>query len=144
MVDFGERAAMAADRLGARPRGGRGGLNRAWARPTMTAGDDGQDAAVLRRSSADARTAGPRRDRRSAACTTRVRRGDGGNRGISGAASTWGRRVGLGWRATSSGGALGGARVRTPTARARRRGATSWSRARPARFYFAELQFEQE
>jgi hypothetical protein len=32
-VEFGEGAAMAAGRLGARPRGGRGGLNRARARP---------------------------------------------------------------------------------------------------------------
>jgi hypothetical protein len=36
---------------------------------------------VLRRSSACARTAGPRTDRRSAVCTARVRRGDGEARG---------------------------------------------------------------
>jgi hypothetical protein len=40
------------------------GLDRRWRR-----GDDSQDAAVLQRSSADARTAGPRTDRWSAACT---------------------------------------------------------------------------
>jgi hypothetical protein len=76
-VEFGERATMANGRLGAHPRGGRGGLNRARARPAVTAGDDSQDVAVLRHSSAGTRTAGPRTDRRSAVCTTHVRHGNG-------------------------------------------------------------------
>jgi hypothetical protein len=37
-VEFGNRAAMAAGRLSARPRGGRGILNRAWARPAVMEG----------------------------------------------------------------------------------------------------------
>jgi hypothetical protein len=56
---LGEREAIAAARLGARPREGRGDLNRAWARPTVTAGDDVQDDTVLRRSSSGAHTVGP-------------------------------------------------------------------------------------
>jgi hypothetical protein len=44
-------------------------------------GDEGRDATVLRRSSTDARTAGLRTDRQSAACATRIRRGDGEARG---------------------------------------------------------------
>jgi hypothetical protein len=43
--------------------------------------DEGRDAAVLRRSSAGARTAGPRTDRRSVACVAHVRHGDGEARG---------------------------------------------------------------
>jgi hypothetical protein len=68
---------METSRLGARPRGGHGGLNRARARPAVMAGDDGQDAAVLRHSSAGPRSAGPRTDQQSAACTTHERRDAG-------------------------------------------------------------------
>jgi hypothetical protein len=94
-----------------------------WFKSKMTAADDGQDVVVLRRSSAGARTAGPRTDRRSATCTTRVRRGNEGNRCVSGAASTWGRRAGLGRRATSGGGVLGGVQACERGVAARRHGA---------------------
>jgi hypothetical protein len=46
---------------------------------------------VLRRSLAGARTARPRTDRRSAACTARVRRDDGEARGSGQSEASWAR-----------------------------------------------------
>jgi hypothetical protein len=140
----GERAALAAGRLSARPRGGRGVLNRARAQPAVTEGDDGQDATELRHSSVGAHTAGSRTDRRSAAysaATGKSRHLGCGFDLVKARGPRAVRDLGLRSVRRCAGVDAEGAAAR---ARARRCGATSWRRARPTRFYFAEPQFEQE
>jgi hypothetical protein len=95
---------------------------------------------VLRHSSAGARTAGPRTDRRSVACAARVRRGGGEARGTGqsrrlGSGDGLGKARDLGRQAASARVASG---VDAEGGRARGRG------ARPTRICVADPLFERE